>query len=278
MTASWLLDLDGVLWRGGDPIEGAAAAVARLRDAGVGVAFFTNNSLPTIAGHLAKLAAMGVEAHPEELLTSAQAAVALLEPGERALAVGGAGILEALHEAGVEGLTVAAALDSQPSADGAGTGRHLEALDALRPPRVDAVLVGIDLDFDVGRLTLAMRTVRAGARLIATNDDATYPTPGGLVPGAGSMVAAIARASGVEAVVAGKPHQPAAELARARLGEIGTVVGDRPETDGLLARRLGARFALVTSGVTPAGHGPLDPEPDVEAPSLSHLVDQELAR
>jgi ribonucleotide monophosphatase NagD (HAD superfamily) len=85
-------------------------------------------------------------------------------------------------------------------------------------------------------------------------------------------MAAVAYATGVEAVVAGKPHQPMADLVRSVGGTEGTVVGDRPSTDGALARQLGYRFALVLTGVTREGDLPVEPAPDVVAASLAALV------
>ena len=87
-------------------------------------------------------------------------------------------------------------------------------------------------------------------------------------------MAGIATAAGVEPEVAGKPHQTMADLVRARLGPDGTVVGDRADTDGLFARRLGYRFALVLSGVTTTADLPVQPEPDEVAASLADLVDR----
>jgi len=123
-------------------------------------------------------------------------------------------------------------------------------------------------------MRIASSAIRDGARFIASNDDATYPTPKGLVPGGGAIVAGIATAAGVAPEVAGKPHQAMADLVRARLGPDGTVVGDRADTDGLFARRLGYRFALVMSGVTTTADLPVQPEPDVVAASLADLVDR----
>jgi len=132
--------------------------------------------------------------------------------------------------------------------------------------------VGFDLKFDFARLAAATTALRAGARLIASNDDATFPASGGLLPGAGSFVAAVARAGGVEATVAGKPYPPLVELVRRNVGDVEVVVGDRPSTDGELAERLGARFALVLTGVTPPGHGAVTPPPALEAADLPTLV------
>jgi ribonucleotide monophosphatase NagD (HAD superfamily) len=118
-------------------------------------------------------------------------------------------------------------------------------------------VVGLHRDFDFDRLAVASAAVRAGARLIGTNTDSTYPTTDGLQPGGGAILAAVATAAGVEPVVGGKPHQPMADLIADLLATDGTVVdesttvmvGDRPETDGAFAARLRCRFALVRSGV-----------------------------
>jgi HAD superfamily hydrolase (TIGR01450 family) len=239
-----VLDLDGVVWLGDQPIPGAAEAVGTLRARGERVLFATNNSFARLAEQEAKLERFGIPAHGD-VLTSAMAAARLVEPGERALVCGGPGIAEALEGRG-----------ATPVRDG----------DA------DAVVVGFHRDFDYERLRVAVRAVQRGARLIATNDDATYPTPDGPIPGGGAIVAAVAYASGVRAVVAGKPHAPMADLVREAAGETGTVVGDRPETDGAFARTLGYRFALVLSGVTHETDLPVEPAPDTVAPSLAALV------
>ncbi|HUZ19501.1 MAG TPA: HAD-IIA family hydrolase [Acidimicrobiales bacterium] len=248
----WLVDLDGVVWLGDQPIAGADRAVAALRARGARVAFFTNNSFPAHARHLDKLRRFGIEVPPEDLLSSAQAAAALVDAGERALVLGGAGVVEALEARKVEVHSAGTPDDSHHA--------------------FDAVVVGIDPGLDYRRLARAVTAVLGGARLIGTNEDATFPSPSGPLPGAGSVLAAVAYAAGVEPVVAGKPHDPAVALVVERLGAVETVVGDRPSTDGALARRLDARFALVLSGVTPAGHGALDPEPDLEAEDFAALV------
>ena len=241
---TWVLDLDGVVWLGDEPIPGAADGVARLRARGERVLFATNNSYARLSDQEAKLERLGIPAHGD-VLTSALAAARLVEPGERALVAGGPGIVEALEAGG-----------ATPVRDG----------DA------DAVVVGFHREFDYERMRVAVRAIQRGARLIATNDDATYPTPDGPIPGGGAIVAAIAYAGGVRPVVAGKPHAPMADLVRAVGGDAGTVVGDRPETDGAFARTLGYAFALVLTGVTHEDDLPVTPAPDVVAPSLAALV------
>lgn len=265
MTA-WVLDLDGVLWLSEQPIAGAAGAVARLRAQGLRVLFVTNNSSATVAEYLAKLERIGVPASAPDLVTSAQAAASLIQPGSTALVCAGPGVAEALAERGVR---------------------------TVHQGPADAVVVGWHRDFDYDGLTAASSAVRAGARLVGTNDDATYPTPDGPIPGGGAILAAVAAASGAVPEVAGKPYDAMVELVRRRLGSAPRspgpgvnpldgspdlmVVGDRPSTDGALARRLGGRFGLVLTGVTHAGDLPVDPAPDAVAPDLGVLVERELA-
>ena len=252
---TWLLDCDGVVWLAEQAIPGAPEAVARLRSSGTRVVFLTNNSYPRRSDHLAKLERLGMPTAPEDILSSAMAVTVLLEPGERALVLGGPGVIEELTSRGVTTVTP-------------GSGRSIGA--------VDAVVVGMDPSFDFAALAAATAALHAGARLIATNEDATFPAPGGLLPGAGSLLAAVAAAGQARPTVAGKPHRPIVQLVRERIGRIEIVVGDRPSTDGLLARRLKSSFGLVLTGVTAAGHGPLNPQPDLEAPDLLALVSTKL--
>lgn len=239
----FVLDLDGVIWLADDPIPGSAEAVARLRAAGEVVVFCTNNSSEPVGQVEAKLQRHGIPAQGD-VLTSAMAAATLVEPGERVLVCGGPGVVEALTARG-----------AVPVRDG----------DA------DAVMVGFHHDFDYERLRIACAAARRGARLLATNDDSTYPTAAGLIPGGGAILAAVVAGAGVPAVVAGKPNGPMATLVRARLGANGTMVGDRADTDGRFAVALGYRFALVLTGVATDEEG-MDPPPDLVAPDLATLV------
>lgn len=231
-----LCDLDGVVWLANEPIPGAVDAIARLRESGRRVLFVTNNSASLVAEHEDALAAIGVEA-TGDVISSSMAAASLVTPGERVLVAGGPGVVEAVESAGA---------DAVPN-----DGRDLTS-------PVDAVVVGIHRDFDYARMRVAGRAVLDGARLIGTNRDATFPTPRGLEPGGGSIVAAIATVGGVDPVFAGKPEQPMADLVLDLIREPATsilMIGDRTDTDGLFAERIGCGFALVESGVTPAGRG-----------------------
>jgi 4-nitrophenyl phosphatase len=240
----WVFDLDGVLWRGSEPVPGAADAVATLLASGADVLFVTNMSGNPVTSVEKQLASLGVDA-TGRVVTSAMAAARLVEPGERVVACAGDGVVEELQARG------AIVVDAGPA---------------------DAVVVGYHREFDYVRLTTAMRAVRGGARLIGSNDDATYPTDEGLLPGNGALLAAVATASGVTPVVAGKPYAPMCDLVRDRIGPDGVLVGDRPDTDGAFARALGYRFALVLTGVTTAADLPIEPAPDLVAADAAEAI------
>jgi 4-nitrophenyl phosphatase len=252
-------DLDGVVWRGEEPIARAVDGIAALRAAGVQVGFVSNNSSQPVGDVVAKLRRCGVDADHDEVITSAVAAAKLLAEdlpaGARVMACAGPGVVEALTAAGLQ------PVDSPPA---------------------KAVVVGFHRSFDFEELDRASRTVREGARFISTNLDATYPVPGGLMPGSGAITAAVATASGRTPEVAGKPEPPMVALVRERWGSTGIVVGDRPSSDGALAAALGWPFALVLSGVTaasarPGGEAIPDPPPPFVGNDLGALVPSLLA-
>jgi HAD superfamily hydrolase (TIGR01450 family) len=249
-----LSDLDGVIWLAHEAIDGAVEAVAMARASGRRVLFVTNNSGSLIREHEAALARIGIPAEGD-VVSSAQAAALLVSPGERVLVAGGPGVVEALTARGA----VPVLADS--SAEGA----------------FDAVVVGWHRWFDFDVLTRAARAVRNGARLIGTNDDATYPTPDGPIPGGGSILAAVQTASGAEPTIAGKPFAPMAQLVRSMVGDDAAsravMVGDRPSTDGLFARTLGCRYGQVWSGVTRRDER-VDPVPDLTADTILGIVQQ----
>jgi glycerol-1-phosphatase len=248
-------DLDGVIWRGDEPIPAAADGVRQLRGAGIRVGFVSNNSSQPVADVVAKLERFDVPAGPDDVLTSALAAAALLAEslpaGAPVLTCAGPGVVEALESVG---------------------------LVPVDHGTVDAVVVGFHRDFDFDELARASSAVRAGARFVATNLDATYPMPGGaMLPGAGSIAAAVAVASGRQPEVAGKPEPATVALVRERFGHHGVVVGDRPSSDGALASALGWPFGLVLSGVTaavapPGGEAIPSPPPPFVAADLAALA------
>jgi 4-nitrophenyl phosphatase len=252
-------DLDGVVYRGEEPVEGASAAIERLRGQGVDLLFCTNNSRPTAAQYAAKLDALGISVEPGDILTSGAVTAATLEQrglrGARAFIVGGGGIVEELGAVGIE------------------------PVEGDEGRAADVVVVGWDPGFTWDKMRIAATAVRAGAFFIATNSDATFPSSEGLWPGAGSILASIETASGARAEVMGKPNRPMMEEAARRLRDrhsgvdlrIG-MVGDRNDTDLEGGRTMGWETILVLSGVTTEDEATrLDPRPDLVVPSLAAL-------
>jgi 4-nitrophenyl phosphatase len=227
-----LCDLDGVVWLAHQPIPGSVRAIASLREAGIRVVFVTNNSFSTYEEQVAALGSIGIPAEGD-IVTSAMSAATAMKSGWRVLVCGGRGLIE---EVGRVTKDVVVAYN-EPMASGP----------------FDAVVVGFHREFNYQVLTDALTAVRAGAVLIGSNDDPTYPTPNGPIPGGGSILAAIEKASGVTPTVTGKPYGPMAKLVRELCGDVTpeemVMIGDRSDTDGGFARTLGARFAMVLSGV-----------------------------
>jgi glycerol 3-phosphatase-2 len=249
----FLFDLDGVLFRGDEAVPGAAETLERLRGRGVHLVFLTNNSSRTPEQVAGKLEGFGIRADAPEIVTSAQATAELLASrgGGTVFAIGGDGVVQAL----------------------AGEGLRLVDGDA---PEADLVVVGIDEGFTYAKLRTACVLIRGGAGFVATNADVTYPAPGGLVwPGAGSLVAAVAAATGREPEVVGKPFAPLFEAALRRAGGVRPlVVGDRLDTDIEGANRLGWASLLVLSGVTTAADlEGSEVRPTHVAPDVSALHD-----
>ncbi|TYP81985.1 HAD-IIA family hydrolase [Blastococcus xanthinilyticus] len=250
-----LLDLDGVVYVGPDAVPGVPGALAAARAAGMRLGFVTNNASRTpdeVAAHLTEL---GVPADPADVITSAQAAAGvvagLLGPAGRVLPVGGPGVTAALRAAG---LTVVGGAADRPEAVVQGYGREVGWV----------------------QLAEAVVAVRGGARYVATNADATVPSPRGPLPGNGAMVSVVQGVTGVDPLVTGKPD-PAmhAECVRRTGARRPLVVGDRLDTDIEGARRAGADSLLVLSGVTdPAALLAAAPvhRPDLLAPDASGLL------
>ncbi|HTW20752.1 MAG TPA: HAD-IIA family hydrolase [Mycobacteriales bacterium] len=228
-----LLDLDGVVYIGGRAVRGAAEALNAARAAGARVVFLTNNASRPAKVVADQLRGLGVPAEDGEVLTSAMAAARRLaedlEPGAPVLVVGGDGVETALADAG------------------------------LRPVRRAedgpvAVVQGFAPDVGWRSLAEAMVALRAGARWVATNTDKTLPSERGPLPGNGSLVGALAIASGLDPEVIGKPEPALYLTARADCeGARPLGVGDRLDTDIEGARRAGLPSLLVLTGVsTPA--------------------------
>jgi 4-nitrophenyl phosphatase len=239
-----ICDIDGVVYRGDTVVPGSDRALRRLLDEGVGLYFATNNSTKSPQTVIEKIGRItGVAIPAEAVVTSSQAATHLLgdDPGP-VMVLGSDGILAALAEAGI-GVT-------------------------NDPLAATALLVGLDWELSYERLTRAADAVRAGARFIATNTDPTYPIPDGLLPGGGSMVAAVAATTGVVPEIAGKPHEPMRQLLRGRGVGPAWVIGDREDTDVAMATaEPDWKSILVLSGVTgpDGGAGADHIVPDLQA-------------
>jgi 4-nitrophenyl phosphatase len=238
-----IFDLDGVIYRGAEAVPGAVELVALLHERGAMVRFATNNSMVAREGYVARLGAMGIATERDEVVTSTSATIEHLklsdEPIHRVMAVGADGMLAELADAGFDAVEAA---DAVPIS---------YAGDAL-PTSFDAVIVGLDPAFDYRRLAAAMVAIRAGARFVATNVDRQYPTAVGFLPGAGSIVAAIAAAAGVEPEVIGKPQPAMFEAILAAAGvrpDEAVVIGDNPDADIVAANRAGVASILVLTGV-----------------------------
>lgn len=249
-----LLDLDGVLYLGADAIPFAADSVTEARRHGMRTAFVTNNASrrpDVVAAHLSEL---GIPADPEDVVTSAQAAVryltARLTPGSRVLVLGTDGLASEVADGGFLAVR---------KAEGA-----VAVVQGLAPTTAWT---------DLAEATVA---IRAGALWVAGNTDSTYPSSRGPLPGNGALVQALVTATGRQPVVVGKPEP---ELHRASVDRVGAtrplVVGDRLDTDILGAVRAGADSLLVLTGVTDVEHLLAAPEgmrPTYVAPDLRGLL------
>lgn len=245
-----VLDLDGVVFLGAEAIPGAGEALSTLRDRGWTVAFATNNATRSREYLVDRISRQtGFDPDPRRIVTSAiSAAVMVRSDDHPVFVVGEEGLRSTLGEAGI------------PLTADAGS--------------ANCVVVALDRGFGYEALAAASSAIRRGARFIATNSDVTFPTPEGQVPGAGSIVAAVAAASGVEPEFAGKPYPPMVAAVSRVLGPGPTwMIGDRPETDLAFAATAGWRSVLTMTGVTddPASI-PAEWAPDLVVASLPDLV------
>lgn len=238
---AFLFDLDGVLYRGEQPITWAAETLETLRAHGKRLAFVTNNSSRTPQAVAERLRRVGVAADDDEVVTSALVTADLLEQrGVRsAFVVGGAGLREAIAARGI------ALAEASPGGTDGGEGSATRAVP-------DVVVVGFDPSVSYDELRDASILVQRGASLIGSNPDASFPAADGwLWPGAGALLSVIETTTGVRAEVVGKPGAPLLRAALARAGGgVPLLVGDRLDTDIAGALALGWDAALVLSGVS----------------------------
>lgn len=258
---TFIFDLDGVIYRGWEPQPSAIETLHKLKEMGHFVRFFTNNSSASRNSYSSKLEKLGYSCPPHEIMTTSYAtALYLVEQGgvgKTVLRVGGDGIREELEYAGMKSI----AGDQEPDA------------------KPDYVVVGIDREFSYPRLARAQQAIFAGARFIATNRDSSFPLENDvLMPGAGCIVAAVQTSCGVEPFVIGKPETYAFNKILESTGceaQHAVMVGDRLDTDIMVAKNAGAHSVLVLTGVdkrTDALAAPDHMKPDVIVEVLAELV------
>ena len=252
-TRSWLIDMDGVIVREEEPIEGSAEFLARLRALGTPFLVLTNNSMYTPRDLAARLRAGGFDVTEDNIWTSALATARFLDdqrPGGSAFAIGETGLTTALYQIG-----------------------YVQT--ELKP---DYVVLGETRTYSFERITKAIRLIDGGARFIATNPDSTGPSPGGPLPATGSVAALISRATGVAPYFVGKPNPLMIRTALNRLeahSETTVMVGDRMDTDVVAGLEAGLQTVLVLSGVATAaeaGRHPYVPSRVVD--SVADLLDE----
>ena len=248
----FLLDMDGVLVRDSEPIRGGPEALARLVESG-SVLLFTNNSTRSREQHANSLVRLGFDVRPDQILPTSYLAASYLFERSGAVSVWMIG------EDGLRAELVAA-------------GHRL----AARPEEAEVLVVGMDRGIGYDALAEAYRAVESGARFIATNEDGTYPVPGGFLPGAGAMVGALRGMGCPPDAIIGKPSPIGFEMALQHLGLAAdrvVMIGDRLETDILGAQDAGLDTALVLSGVsTRDGIGTSGIRPTWLADDLAALV------
>lgn len=248
MSLLLLVDLDGVVYRGAEPVPGVAAVLAARAAAGDDVVYVTNNSMHYRADYVTRLSVMGAPISANTVVSSARATALYLtrhEPGlRRVLVLGASGLERELRDVGLEVVT----------AGHAATRMHQEGIDGWAAAGApDAVVTGLDPNLTYLRLAAAADCVRAGARFIATNRDPVYPTERGLRPGAGSIAAALEATTGVTPLSIGKPEPHLLELAAEAVGREAReaiMIGDGIGTDLAAARAVGARCIFMLTGVT----------------------------
>ena len=230
-----LIDGDGVLWRLNDPMPGLNRFFDTLKDHGINWALLTNNSTRTIASYVKKLEKFGVTADPAQVFSSASVTGQTLadryESGTAFYVIGEDGIKDTLRE---RGFTV---YD-----------------DSNKPDEpTPAVVLGLDVNITYQKLAVATQLIRGGAKFIATNPDKTFPSPYGILPGAGTFIAALESSTNTEAEVIGKPKAAIFEAAMSHFGgtpETTAMLGDRMETDILGAQAFDLGTILVLTGIT----------------------------
>jgi len=261
---TFLFDLDGVIYRDHDPLPGAAATVAALRDAGHLVLFATNNATRRRAEFIERLAGMGIVAGPDQVGTSASATAQYLlglpTPPTSALVIGSEALQAELREVGIRSI--------------------LAEDDAETREQPDCVVVSLDRQFTYAKLAAAQRAVLSGAALVVTNRDPQFPGADRLWPGAGSIVAAVEAACRLSATAIGKPGPLLYQaLLRANGAEPSRAIaiGDSLQTDIAAAAAMSMPSVLVLTGVSRRSDVQAAPaKPSLIIETLSELLTADL--
>lgn len=247
-----ILDMDGVLWQDTHPIGDLPVLFRQMSDLGLRVILATNNSTRTVGEYQDKVRSFGVELEAWQIVNSSMATVHYLKSqfpqGGPVYVFGEKALIDTLDEAGF----------------------FYEETQPL------AVVAGMDRSATYEKLRRATLLIRSGLPFIATNPDRTFPTPDGLIPGTGALLAAMQAATDVQPVICGKPSPRMYQIAMESLGSTPVttlVVGDRPETDIAGAQELGCQSALVLSGVTTVEQARRwQPQPDILAANLEAVL------
>src|SRR5437868_6102260 len=258
-----IFDMDGVLYRGAQVLPYARGALDRLRRASWEVFVATSNSTATRLDYLGRLHQLDLGGELDQIVTSGYATAHYLErrrpkPND-VLVIGADGLREEIRAVGIAVRDADALPGFDPPPEAAADGvdpsamrRYLVSLDLPPPP--DTVVVGLDLHLTYAKVAEAQRAILAGADFVCTNRDRAYPVEGRLLPGAGTIVAAIEIATGAKALCIGKPEPFLFEEAIRRAGKPHgdrvVVVGDSTDYDMVAAHRVGAAGILITTGLT----------------------------
>lgn len=253
-----IFDMDGVLYRGNEPVEGARELIELLKERNIPFLFLTNNSTKTPEMYREKLLSMDIDVPAERIITSGLATRIYmkkhLKPG-KIFVIGGKGLHEEMEELGwgVVGL------------EGARGG-------LWRGARY--VVVGLDPALTYEKLKYATLAIKNGATFIGTNPDTTFPGEEGLYPGAGAIIAALKASTDREPLIIGKPNEPIYEVVKEKLNaEEIWMIGDRLDTDITFAKRFGMKAVMVLTGVNTLGDvEKSEIKPDLVLPSVKELV------
>jgi 4-nitrophenyl phosphatase len=256
-----IFDMDGVLYRGSQVMPYARDALERLRRAKWDVFFATNNSTATRLDYVRRLQQLGLGGDIDHIVTSGYATAHYLErrvpKPKDVLVIGADGLRQEIRAVGIAVRDAGALPGIHPPAEAAADGvdpaamsHYLTSLDL--PPAPDTVVVGLDLHVTYAKIAEAQRAILAGADFVCSNRDRAYPVEGRLLPGAGTIVAAIEVATGATALCIGKPEPFLFQEAIRRAGRQNRVVviGDSTDYDIVAAHRVGATGVLITTGLT----------------------------